>query len=225
MEAAVLIAVFQLQRGSLYGADTAHEVLVHRVRPLGKRLVVPALIGHVVGVGGQQNKIVGLAHVHGVDDAPVQRLAGILIPGIRLTDGLQQAVLVAVGHLCGGKLDVEEISAQRAGQSFFHKAQIHLLFLLGHESHGGVNIRNDLLVAVDVAAVDFVDGASVRLEAPAYFVEFFLVHSVSVRMAWFLQTLSYHRLGVNERCPRGEKSREQQMLTLSSRRKACRLVY
>ena len=36
-----------------------------------------------------------------------------------LWDGLQQAVLVAAGHLSGGEFDVDEIPAQGAGQGLF----------------------------------------------------------------------------------------------------------
>ena len=193
VEAAVLAAVFQLQRGGLHRTDAAHEVLIHRVRPLGKRLVIPALIGHVVGVRRQQDEVVGLAHVQGVDDAAVQRLAGVLIPGVRLADGLQQAVLIAVRHLRGGEYDVHQVPPQCAGQGFLQKSQIHLLLLLGHEAHGGVHVGDDLLVAVDIAAVDLAECVFVQLEAPANFVEFFLIHSVSVRCVCFWKGCSRYR--------------------------------
>ena len=176
VEAAVLIVVFQLQRRGFYRADAAQKVLEHRVGAVGKHLVVAALIGHIVGVGSQQDEIVGLAHVHGVDDAAVQGLPGVLILRAALPHGLKQAVLVAAGHLRRGKFDIDEVSAQPAGQSLFQQPQVHLLLLLGHESHGFVDIGDDLAAAVDVAAVDTADGIFIQLEAPAYLVELFLIH-------------------------------------------------
>ena len=119
MEFAVLVAVFQFQGRGLHGADAAHEVLVHRVGAVGKGLIVTALIGHIVGVGGQEDEVIGLAHVHGVDDAAAQLLPGVPVLEGRLADGLQQAVLVAAGHLSGGEFDVDEIPAQGAGQGLF----------------------------------------------------------------------------------------------------------
>ena len=85
-------------------------------------------------------------------------------------------MLVAAGHLRRGKFDVDEVSAQPAGQGLFQQPQVHLLLLLGHESHGFVDIGDDLAAAVDVAAVDTADGIFIQLEAPAYLVELFLIH-------------------------------------------------
>ena len=43
-------------------ADGADEIAVHRVPGVRLELVVPALVGHIVGVGSQEDQVIGLAH-------------------------------------------------------------------------------------------------------------------------------------------------------------------
>ena len=162
----VPVAVLQGQGGILHRAYGAHEIPEHRLRCVGDLLIVPAAMGHVIGIGGQQNQIAALAHVDGVDDPAVQALPGVGVLQLRLAQGLQQAVLVAVRHLGGGKHDVDEVPAQGAGQGLFQQVQIHLLLLLGQQAQRRVHIGDDLAAAADIAAVYLADGGAVRLEPP-----------------------------------------------------------
>ena len=165
-ELLVPVAVLQGQGGVLHRADGAHEIAEHRLRGVGDLQIVPAAMGHVIGVGGQQNQIAALAHVDGVDDPAVQALPGIGVLELRLPQGLEQPVLSAVRHLGGGKHDVDEGPAQGAGQGLFQQVQIHLLLLLGQQAQRRVHIGDDLAAAADIAAVYLADGGAVRLEPP-----------------------------------------------------------
>ena len=120
----------------------------------------------IVGVGGQEDEIAALAHVDGVDDPAVQALPGIGVLELRLPQGLEQPVLIAVRHLPGGELNVDQVPAQGAGQTLFQQIQVHLLLLLGQQPQGGVYIGDDLAAAADIAAVYLADGGAVRLEPP-----------------------------------------------------------
>ena len=165
-ELLVLVAVLQSQGGVLHRADGAHEIPEHRVRPVGHLLIVPAAVRHVVGVGGQEDEIAALAHVDGVDDPAVQALPGVGVLELRLPQGLEQPVLIAVRHLPGGELNVDQVPAQGAGQTLFQQIQVHLLLLLGQQPQGGVYIGDDLAAAADIAAVYLADGGAVWLEPP-----------------------------------------------------------
>ena len=57
-------------------ADGADEIAVHRVPGVRLELVVPALVGHIVGVRSQQNQVVGLSHVQCVDQPTAEILPG-----------------------------------------------------------------------------------------------------------------------------------------------------
>ena len=99
------------------------------------QFIVLAAVRHVVSVGGEQDEIVRLAHVDALDDLAAERLARGRVFQLRLAQGLEQAVLVAVGHLLRGKDHIDEVFAQRAGERFFEQRQVHLLLLLPHETH------------------------------------------------------------------------------------------
>ena len=167
--------VAQLQLAVLHGTDAAEDVSVYGVGI--SRLVVPGPSGHVVGVIGQQDHVVGVPHIQGVDDLPVELLPDLSALQLRLPQGGEQTVLVTVHHLLGGKNHIYQVSAQGAGHGLFQKAQVFIRLLLAHPAQGFVQIGDDLLVSVDVAAVDALDGALVRAEAAAQLAQFFLVHS------------------------------------------------
>lgn len=103
------------------------------------QFIVLAAVRHVVSVGGEQDEIVRLAHVDALDDLAAECLARGRVFQLCLAQGLQKAVFVAVGHLLRGKDHVDEVFAQRAGEGFFEERQVHLLLLLAHEAHRGVD--------------------------------------------------------------------------------------
>ena len=88
-------------------------------------------------------------------------------------------MLVAVGDLLRGEYHVDEVFAERAGEGLFQKPQVHLLLLLAHQAHGGVDPRDDLTVRVNITSVDAAEIILIWPEAPAQLVEFFLVHGLS----------------------------------------------
>ena len=69
-------------------ADGADEIAVDRVPSVRLKLVVLALVGDVVGIGGQQDEVVGLTHVQRVDQAAAESLAGAGVFQLRLPHGL-----------------------------------------------------------------------------------------------------------------------------------------
>ena len=83
-----VVVIPQLQRGSLHRADGADEIAVDRVPSVRLKLVVLALVGNVVGIGGQQDEVVGLTHVQRVDQAAAEGLAGAGVFQLRLPHGL-----------------------------------------------------------------------------------------------------------------------------------------
>ena len=168
--------VAQLERRCLHRADGADKILVDVAGGVCLQLVILAAVRNIIGVGGEENEAVRLAHIERFNNFAAERFAGVRILALRLAQGLEQAVLVAVRDLSGREFNVDEVAPQRAGERLFEQPQIHLLLLLPHHAEGGVDPRDDLAVGVDVAAEDAAEVVFIEPEAPTNFVEFFLVH-------------------------------------------------
>ena len=71
---------------------------------------------------GQEDQIVALPHVQGVDHGAVEGFPDfpVLQPG--LPEGGEKAVLVAVRHLGGGEHHVDEVLPQGSGKGLFQEA-------------------------------------------------------------------------------------------------------
>ena len=184
--------VAQLERRCLHRADGADKILVDVAGGVRLQLVILAAVRNIIGVGGEENEIVRLTHAQRFNNFAAERFAGVRILALRLAQGLEQAVLVAVRDLRGGEFDVNEVAPQRAGERLFEQPQIHLLLLLPHEAEGGVDPRDDLAVGVDVAAEDAAEVIFIEPEAPANFVEFFLIHFLLPSLTEYHGEKLYH---------------------------------
>jgi len=71
---------------------------------------------------GQEDEIILLPHVQGLDDRPVELLPdpSVLQPGV--PQGGEEAVLIAIRHLGRGEDHVNELLPQGAGEGFFQEA-------------------------------------------------------------------------------------------------------
>ena len=157
------------------GADQVGEDLIGGVR---LQVVVLAAVGHVVGVVGQEDKVVAVVHVQGLDYPLEEGLPGGSILEGRLPQGHQEPVLLAVRHLLGGEYDIHQVFPQGAGNGLFQEPQILLGLLLGHKAHRLVQIGDDLPVRIDIAAVDPADSVLVWPETAAQLADFLLDHGI-----------------------------------------------
>ena len=184
--------VAQLERRRLHRTNGADKILVDVAGGVRLQLVVLAAVGNVVGIGGEENEIVRLTHAQRFNNFAAERFAGVRILALRLAQGLEQTVLVAVRDLSGRECNVDEVAPQRAGERLFEQPQVHLLLLLPHEAEGGVDPRDDLAVGVDIAAEDAAEVIFIEPEAPADFVEFFLVHLLLPSLTKYHGEKLYH---------------------------------
>ena len=184
--------VAQLERRCLHRADGADKILVDVAGGVRLQLVILAAVRNIIGVGGEENEAVRLAHIERFNNFAAERFAGVHILALRLAQGLEQTVLVAVRDLRGGEFDVNEVAPQRAGERLFEQPQIHLLLLLPHEAEGGVDPRDDLAVGVDIAAEDAAEVIFIEPETPADLVEFFLVHLLLPSLTEYHGEKLYH---------------------------------
>ena len=125
---------------------------------------------------GQEDHIAAVLHVNGIDHAAVKGVSQLLVLQLRLSQGGEQPVLVAVHDLLCGKGDVNQVLPQRPGQGLFQQLQVFFRLLLAEQAHRLVYGGNDLPAAVDVAAVNMADAAPVQPDAAAYFIQFSLIH-------------------------------------------------
>ena len=135
-------------------------------------------MGNVIGVVGHEDQVIALAHVEAFDDPLIKRIPPLRILQARFPQPHQGAVFVAVHHLPVGEYEINKVLSEAAGKRLLQQAQKLFRFLLRHHAEGFVEIGHDLLLRVDVAAVDAADRGLVRLEAPAQFADFFLIHTV-----------------------------------------------
>ena len=115
MELIVPGEIAQLSPSLLHRADAADEVAEHLFAGIPVHLAVLAPVGHIIGVGPQQDQIVVLPHVQGAGDLLVKGIPGLRVLQLGRPQGGEQAVLLAVRHLLGGKHDVNQVPAQGAG--------------------------------------------------------------------------------------------------------------
>ena len=108
MKLALVKVVAQFECRGLDRADGADKVLEDLTRRVGLNLVILAAVRHVVGIGGEEDEIVCLAHVDAVDDLAAERFARGGVLELRLAKSLQEAVLIAVGDLLRGEHHVPE---------------------------------------------------------------------------------------------------------------------
>ena len=70
--------------------------------------------------------------------------------------------------------------AAETGQRLFQQAEILLCLFLCQQTEGLLKRRDDLLVCIDIASVNVMDGIVFRTDAAADLAEFFLIHGIRV---------------------------------------------
>ena len=162
----------------LHRADGADQVGEDLIGGVWLQVVILAAVGHVVGVVGQENEIVAVAHVQGLDHPLEEGLPGGSILEGGLPQGHQKPVLLAVRYLLGGEHDIHQVFPQGAGNGLFQEPQILLGLLLGHKAHRLIQVGDDLPVRIDIAAVDPADSVLVWPETAAQLADFLLDHGI-----------------------------------------------
>ena len=177
MEFVVSGVVVQLRLAQLQRADAAQNIGKHLLRGVLPLLAVSVLVGHIICIVGQQEQIAA-AHVQALDYLLVKGLPDRTVLQLAGAQLHEEAVLLAVHHLLGGKDNVDQVFAQRPGQRLFQKAQIFFRLLLGHDAQGFVQIGDNLFVGVDQAAVNPADRVFLRPPPAAQLTDFFQIHGV-----------------------------------------------
>ena len=113
--------VAQLHLALLHRADGADNVGEDGVRRVLLGLSVRVPVGDVVGVVGEEDKVVDIPHVQAVDDLLVEGLPGLQVLQGAAAQGGEQFVLLALHNLFGGEDDVNQVLAQAAGEGLFQE--------------------------------------------------------------------------------------------------------
>ena len=179
MELVGLVEKPQVRRGVLHRADGAEDIAEHLVGALGEGLVIGPLMGHVVAVRGQEDDVIGVRQVQGLDDGLIEGLPGFLVLAVGPVQGGEQGVLPAPGHLGGGEGDVHQVPVRGPAEAPSQAVQIDRPLLLLQHGQGAVQVGYDLPVGVDKAAVEAGDVVLLRLQSAPELSDFFLVHSLS----------------------------------------------
>ena len=154
VEGLFLRDVVQPALGLLHRADGAQDVGIGLVGVVLLKGIVPGLKGHVIGVIAQQNQVVSL-HNHGVDDLLEEAVQQLVIPQLGFPQVHEQLMLGAARHLGGLEGDINQILADGAGQHPLKEGKILVPLVFRHNAGALAELRNDLLVVIDKAAIDF----------------------------------------------------------------------
>lgn len=168
----------QIRLGLLDRADGADNVSVHLFGLVGVGQVVLALKGHIVAVAAHEDQIIAL-HNHGVDDFLEKSVQQLIVRQLGSAQIHQQLVLGAVRHLGGLEGDIDQILADGAGKHPLEEGKILVPLVLGHDTGALAEFRDDLLIVIDKAAVDFRNIAAIPPQMAADLADFLVVHGLT----------------------------------------------
>ena len=159
----------------LHGADGAdHEGIAFLTLVLLERIVL-ALEGHVIGLAAQEDQVIVLEG-DGVDDLLVEAPPQLVILQLAVSQVHQQLMLRGACHLGRLKGDVDQILAQTAGQGPLQEGKVLFSFVLRHDAQGLAELGDNLLLAIDVAAIDIRHITAVPAQVPPDLADFLIIH-------------------------------------------------
>ena len=161
--------------GQLHRAHGAQKIGIDLAGSIGLGEVVPAAVGHVVGVVGQQDQIVAFDG-EGLDRRLVKIGDGFVVLQGGIPQTHQPPVLGAAHHLLGGKGQLRQIFADAAGKAFAQQREQLFRLAFAHQGQGLVKFGDDFPPLVDITAADAVDRMPVGAQPPAQLAEFSFVH-------------------------------------------------
>ena len=85
-------------------------------------------------------------------------------------------MLRAARYLAGLEGQVDEVLAHRAGEHLPQNAKIPIRLIFGHDAGAGTVLGNNLLVVIDIAAIDGSHVAAIPTHMAANFANFLFVH-------------------------------------------------
>jgi len=169
--------IVQIGLGLLDRTDGANKEGVAFLALILLEGIVLALEGHVIGFTAQQDQVVFIEG-HRVDDLLIQLVAKLLVLTAAFPQFHQQLVLRRIRHLSGLEGDVDQILSDGAGEGALEQGKILFAFVLGHNAERLAEFRNDLLVVIDVAAIDIGHITAIPAQVPPELADFLIIHGL-----------------------------------------------
>ena len=177
--------IMQIGFGLLHRADGADQIGVGFVAVVTLAEIILALKGNVIAVTANQDQVSPL-HAHRVNDLLIEGSQQLLILQLALPQIHQQLVLRGICHLRGFEGNINEILSQRAGQGAAQQGKIFVGFILRHHTGGLTEGGDDLLVVIDIAAVQGGDIAPLPAQMAANFADFLINHRENLVFVRFM---------------------------------------
>ena len=178
VKALVLRGVAQLALSALHRTHGAKHVFIDSSRVADASVL--AVMGHVVGIKGQQDQIVSAVHVQVIDNRVIKLVQQGRVLPLAFAQGGEQPVLVAVQHLLGGKGNVQQVFPQSAGKTLFQQRKVFLLLFRCEQAQRFVQRGDDLPGTVHVAAIQMCDAVVLRPDAAADLPQLLLIHGQTI---------------------------------------------
>ena len=119
----------------------------------------------------------------------------LVIPQLGFPQVHEQLMLGAARHLGGLEGDINQILADGAGQHPLEEGKILVPLVFRHNTGALAELRNDLLVVIDKAAIDFRNIAAISAQMAANLADFLVVHGIT---SFLYEMPSYYSTGVRK---------------------------
>ena len=165
--------------GGFYGADGALKILIHALAVALGHFAVGAAVGHIKHIAGKQDQKIAF-DLQRADHALIKGGQCAFVLQAAAAQGHQKAMLVTVGHLLGGKADIQQIFAQPAAEASLEQGQI--FFALGFGQQHGILLKagKDLFLFVYITAQNARNVVFAGPQAAAQLADLFGVHKVKL---------------------------------------------
>ena len=165
----------QIRLCLLHRADGAKNIGIGFIRVILLEGIILALEGHIVCITGHQDQIVPF-HIHTLDDLLIETAEQFLVLQLGLPKVHQQLMLQRACHLRGLKGNVDQILSNGAGKGSSQQGKVFIGLIFRHHASGLTELRNDLLVFVDIAAVNGGYITAVPAQVPPNLADFLIDH-------------------------------------------------
>ena len=109
--------------------------------------------------------------------------------------GMEIAQRIYARHLGGLEGDINQILANGTGQHPLEEGKILVPLVFRHNAGALAELRNDLLVVIDKAAIDFRNIAAISAQMAANLADFLIVHGVT---SFLYEMPPYYSTGVRK---------------------------
>ena len=176
VELLILCDVMQIGFRLLHRADRAQKVCIDLFGSILQGRIILALEGYIIAVTSNEDQII-IIESNIFNDLFEKLHTQVIILQLGLTQLHEHFMLRAVGNLGGTEGDIDEILTDGAGKGALEHTKVLFRLALRHHAGALLEGRNDLLLGIDIAAVNSRHIAAIPADSAPDLAYFFRIHS------------------------------------------------